>query len=475
MEVDQNIPEVPFVPGGLRSLLTVSLTTGSVALDPRAEKWNAVLNLLELYFSNKEIKSILAQARHYTVPGTNELFGVPLGLIASFKSAKAFKASTNDITEVIQNLCPSAFEFNGDGSSVRRRVAFDQPSSVEALESMTRPASSGLIVEVTGFEVDVTKTEIKDLFEGCGRVRDVSLGLGGESGNEHAAFIDFESAEGMVKALAGYHVYEDSPLRLRAKPRSTPSTTHSAIPTGSLLPSLHSIKTTSVPIKSRGNASVQPSAVLGYPLNRILKVGPIPEDLRMTPALVVKAIEESLSRYGPVAEILFSEGSLEGHVRFKTPIAMEVEGFLKPSGGIEAHGEVLAVKALLGEEERILHEVLKSRTSSTLMDLTQTPATISKKRQKERQAASFSRRSRKPKKTLPNPKALKPTMTDDDITMAGPVMNENKKRPAVTQPEELDGLCEMMNLRSGRKIAAAAKKVKVEHVDSLFKNLTASS
>ncbi|KAJ3213781.1 hypothetical protein HDU67_002438 [Dinochytrium kinnereticum] len=481
MDVDYNLPEVPFIPGGLRSLLTIP-----VASDPGAEKWNAAIDLLELYFCNKEIKSILAQARLYTPPGTHDAFGawvsgwVPLGLISSFKAAKALKASATDFMEIIQHLCPSAFEFSMDGTCIRRMVAFDQPTTQERLESMTRPASSGLVVEVTGFEAGVTMTEIKDLFEVCGRVQHVSLGLGGESGTEPAAFIDFESPTGMVKALAGKHVYEDSSLCLRARPKTLAAIATPVNPTatGSTLPSLYSIKATSTPIKSRGNASIQPSAILGYPLNRILKVGPICEDLRVKPALA-KSIEEVVSRYGPVVEIIYSEGSLEGHIRFKTSISREVEGFLRLSGGIEVLGDIIPVKALIGEEERIFHEVLKAKTPPAAIDVIplqpmQTAASISRKRQKERQAAAVSRRSRRFKKNLTKAKQSKTVIThrdEVDVSMDVPVVNDNNKRPA--QPDAMDDLCNAMNLRSGRKIASA-KKVKVEHVDNMFKNLTAS-
>ncbi|KAJ3096547.1 hypothetical protein HDU97_005781 [Phlyctochytrium planicorne] len=493
MEVDITLPQVPFVPGGLRSLVSFPLEDPAHKGDKRIEMCSQLLDMLELYFCNKEMRSILAQARNFTIPGAGESFGawvsgwVPLAMIASFKSVKSLKVSIPDILDVIQTVCPSAFEISPDGSCIRRAVAFEQPLPQEKLEMLTRPAFSGLIVEVTGAEPDVTRLEIKEFFESFGKVRDVTFGRGGESGSEHAAFVDFEDPQGMVKALAGYHVYEETPLRLRALPRNNGilSSTSSPPSSAGIYPSLYSVKAKTEPIKTKGNAAIQPSAILGYPLNRILKVGPIPEDLRTTASIVQKDIEKSLSSYGPISEVVASEGSIEIHIRFKMPIASEVEGFLRPTGGLEIQGDVIPAKALSGEEERIYHEVKKAKDPPPDMipftpgkKKAQPPTPSNKYKAKQ---AALARRSQNAKKKTAS-KASTKMETDqgtsaapqgEDISMDdGSVLNQNNKRPATSQDDAFDELVELMG-PSPRKIASS-KKVKVEHIDSMFKSLTSS-
>ncbi|KAI8847818.1 hypothetical protein BC829DRAFT_233814 [Chytridium lagenaria] len=480
--------QLPFVPGGLRSLLAIPLDPSLNPSDTRIERGNTIVDLLELYFCNKEMKSILAQAKQYTLPGSKESFGawvsgwVPLAMIASFKTVKAAKVSTNDLIDVIQHVCPSAFEISNDGSCIRRVVSFDQPSSQERIEALTRSTSLGLLLEVIGFEPDVTKLEIKEMFESCGLIKDVSIGLGGEGGNEHVALIDFVSPEGIVKALSGFHVYEETSLRLRAKSKlfiKDPLAVSRSV--GNHLPSLHSVSGKTEPLKLKGQAAVQSAAILGYPFNRVLKVGPIPEDMRMRTSLLTQAIEKILSNYGPIAEVVLEEGSLDLHARFKTPIAAEVEGFLKATGGVEVHGEVLPAVALKGEEERIFYEVLKLRTPASAMDVIPlqsepSPKKAKAKKQPQRQTAlrRSSRTSKKKIETILKKERTKAARRmDEDVDMSGTAVNENNKRPAESG-DGLDELCDIMSAPLGRPVAKA-KRVKVEHVDSLFKNLKTTS
>ncbi|KAJ3115880.1 hypothetical protein HDU96_010904 [Phlyctochytrium bullatum] len=496
MDVDAHLPELPFVAGGLRSLVALPSSADDPALVQRVVQ---VVELLETYFCNKEVRSILGQARHHVVRATGSPFQgwvsgwVPLEMLAAFKTVKALKLTPFDLLVVVQQWCHAAFDVDPDALCVRRTIAFDLPTPQERLEWSTRPAASDLVLEVTGFEDAPAKIEVAAVFGRCGEVRDVVVEMGGPNGDEHAAFVTFAAPDTLAKVLATTHHHEASLLRLRMVRKSTPPP---AAASGPLYPALHAVSAAAKPLRSLGNPSVHPSALLGYPLNRVLKFGPIPDDLRGVSSLplLVQSVRECVAQYGPVVEVAVGEGVAEGHVRFKTGIAKEVEGFLKVAGGIEVKGEVLEVKALSGEEERIFHETLRLKQPPHVDLIPLTPSVSPKKPRAKpttSSSASIRVRSRRGRarhalvRKPPQPASARADVPELEVSSK---KNRFGKRPAAADGEAggdgmvvddddgMDGLCEMMGVGGGRaeerRVAKPNKRVKVEHVDTLFKGLT---
>ncbi|KAJ3413013.1 hypothetical protein HDV05_008604 [Chytridiales sp. JEL 0842] len=438
MEINPPVP--PFVQGGIHPLLTASIDDPNSGLTPLQR---SIVSLLELYFCNKEIKSILQTVRTAAiheaatnsldtssmmvdiVPCSDWMYGwIPVKLLLSFKSFKAIGATEQDLLSTIQLVCHAVFEISTDGSSIRRRVSFDQRSLAETVNAWTeyhdskggvRTTASTCTVEVLGFGDEMTQMEVKAYFEKFGTVKKMSIARDDEG--ERVILLQFEDPAVMVKVLASKHKYEDVDIRVRhyvpQKSSSSSSTTATAtastpstqslettidLSTSSQKPSsagpvtITSISAKSSTVKPKGHHGAPASALLGYPVNRVLALKPVVDDdvnnnnnnsnstdydhLYPSAALNVRVIRAAFERLAPVAFVEWVPESRRGHVRFKQAVAKEVAKMIQrdyfgggggenggggEGEGFEVNGVRLQVECLEGEAERVFHLVQKEK------------------------------------------------------------------------------------------------------------------
>ncbi|ORY51326.1 hypothetical protein BCR33DRAFT_452349 [Rhizoclosmatium globosum] len=359
MDVDIMPQELAFLSAGLHSLVSVPSMTAQQA---------ATLDLLDAYFCNKEVKNLQRLASTQS-PNCGWQHGwVPLTTIAGFKTVKQTKISVNLLREVAGSIVPGAFELSPDGLCIRRCVSFNQRAVESVVKNSNTLSASCCLFH--GIPIDAVQLDflsfIREKFGAITRHQFTKAVTGTEDGDFQSCYIQFTDASVMIKLLANTTIptsYEDSSLTVEASIFPTEPTFTFTFDLNH--PSLTSRDVRSKPIKQVGQAPVQASAVLGYPLNRILKFGPVADTTQsvgFTASSLQALARSEFEKLAPVVECVLRPGEAYGFVRFKRAVAKEIGEMVMRHHGVELGvGEKVKVVALEGEAERLFYEVAKEK------------------------------------------------------------------------------------------------------------------
>ncbi|KAJ3019239.1 UNVERIFIED_CONTAM: hypothetical protein HDU68_010751 [Siphonaria sp. JEL0065] len=471
MDVELMPQELPVLANGLRSLATCALD----------RQRSLTVGFLDAYFSNKEAKNILKLASQ-NEPNCGWQHGwVPFSTIAGFKAVKAAKVSVEMLREVAAEVVKGAFEISADGLLLRRVVSFDQQSLTESLTAANSLTDSCCIFK--GLTADAIQPDfiafIKEKFGGISRFhfdRDQS------DADLQICLIQFQDASVMIKLLASNSspaTYEDSILSVEAG--SFPSPTTSS--TNTLVfdfnhPSLTSRDPRQQAVKQIGHTPIHASAVLGYPVNRILRFGPVPDTTQsagFTASSIQFLARTEFEKLAPVVECILKPGETYGFIRFKKSVAKEIAEMVMRHRGIELGvGEKVVVEALQGEAERFFHsvkaekdkiaavasdavialnasKVVKQKRQLALKPVVKRKAIASvKKRQSSRIAAAKEDMSVVVKVDGVSNKGKKRMMMDEDtdVTDGGEGIVILGRRTKKTRVDDLEDLVKGMNFSS---------------------------
>ncbi|KAJ3292333.1 hypothetical protein HDU76_007177 [Blyttiomyces sp. JEL0837] len=464
------LPIQPRCPG-LQSLFVIDVDNISSGVSAKEKE---AIEFLELYFCDKEIKNLLHKAK-VSHPSANWVHGwIPLQMICTFKSVKAAGIKAQDLINAIMRICPAAFELSPDGSSIRRLVSFDQRTAIEKLQAANNLGTKhSLVLEALGFVDGTTRVEVKSYFDQFGRVNNVTMST--DLSGEPLAIVEFEDASTMVRVLSTSHSHEDSPIKVQARTKTQRISNDNTSTINQLrdLPQLASVNARVEAFKPKGQAKIQASAVLGYPINRIIAFGPVdPEWMRLSRARTIRAAFEKL---GSVSDVWIEEGTTLGHIRFKSSVAKEIAEMVSRQGGLEVDGEILPVVALEGERERLFHEVQREKerlnpTSKSDSVIALEASLRLKKAGAERNIRHIQRR-RKRAHVMPVPKA---DAAGPSEAAATPEKMKGKKRMMVDEDmggEPSRGPVTRSATKNDRKFASPSKKMKVDQIDEMFKAL----
>ncbi|KAL2916070.1 hypothetical protein HK105_204494 [Polyrhizophydium stewartii] len=284
-----------------------------------AAKTSVFLQLVK-YFGSSDYKGTLANVpkSFFAAPLLAEGW-IPLKDLAGFKKMQALVKSPAEIIEAIAYVPSGLFEVSPDSQYVRRTREFDAAAVCADLANYAMLA--GFAVEAVGFDDGVSAIEVQSYFGRFGPIERVTAAASSWDPRFSTAFsVEFGNLEGMVSALVADHVYEDCPIQVRATSKAD----------GPAVPTIT-------------------ATTLAFPKNRILEFRLAAENDTLTKAAVQAAFEALAG----VKTVEYTKGGMLGHVQFKKAVAREIVGVIGRSGGVRVHGELLAVRALEGDEERL--------------------------------------------------------------------------------------------------------------------------
>ncbi|KAJ3099488.1 hypothetical protein HK100_004879 [Physocladia obscura] len=366
---------LPRITGGLQTLLQPETILN--------EQEAKALNVLSVYFSDSEEASL------------RKLFNAPLGFLP-LAGIVAFKAVRDARVEISHLLAAAAalgdaFEVSFDSLNqplLRRRVSFVQRSIEDSLrETVAFATSCCLFRQISADAINLDFVAfIQSKF---GLVSRFLFSLDSFDPESKSCYIQFTDPQAMIKLLASPNLslsYEDAPISVDAAQfpeNSTISNSNSS--SRSFTYTASSIQQQQQPLVASTQQSttlprraifqmghgrnVKASAVLGYPLNRVIKFGPV---LYADSASVQAAARNAFERLAPLTECVFRQNEIYGYVRFKKSVAKEIaETLTRQGGGIDfgitptaAVGTTtVPVFALSGESERLFYDVLKERAA----------------------------------------------------------------------------------------------------------------
>ncbi|KAI9338467.1 hypothetical protein BDR26DRAFT_1008173 [Obelidium mucronatum] len=463
MDVDREQQHLPFISGGLHSLVLSGVKVPTLQ--------ESIIALLDVYFCDKEIKNILKLAASaYPNCGYQRGF-VPAALLASFKAAKELRATPQVFLITARTLIPGAFEVSADGSCMRRMVSFNQRNAAEVVKKSSIITKSCCLFK--GIPKDTPENDfISFITSKFGEVEKYQFSARSLVQEFIMCHVNFTDPQIMINLLASSKSleYDDNSISISLGqfPETQPSPKKSTTPSFDFNhPSLTSCDPRSLPIKQKGQPSVQASAVLGFPLNRVIKftLKQDPETLGSTSSSIQATARSEFQKLAPVSECIFTEGDLCGYVRFKRSVAKEVAEMTMRHGGIDLGflGHKIPVVGLQGEEERMFHEVAKekgnlSKNSLANMNV-KAMSTVKSRRIKEQQQKKKPKRKgislnhaslvttavheggRKGKKRLAD---------DDDAPMDAALDNSRTKKVKVDDLADLVKALRGFDLKHGR-------------------------
>ncbi|KAJ3073765.1 hypothetical protein HDU98_000756 [Podochytrium sp. JEL0797] len=351
MDLDVQTQQLTPLPTGLHSLLCAPLNP----------QQSTALGFLDAYFCDKEINNLLRLAKANDNNCGWQRGFVPLETVANFKAVKKEKVSKDALRDIAGAL-PRAFELSPDGNSLRRLVSFTQQTTQQTIQQSHTLSNSCCLF--TGIPRDAINLDLLAfLSEKLGAIARSDFPPAPFSATTKTCFIQFTNPQTMISILASSTspaTYEDAILSV--EPATFPTTTTPTPLTFDFNhPSLTTRSARSIPLKLPGQISIQPAAVLGYPLNRVLRFGPIPSTTGFTASSIQSLARTQFESLAPVAECILKPGDAFGTVRFKKSVAKEIAEMLMRHDGIELSGEKVKVEALGGEQERLFHDVKREK------------------------------------------------------------------------------------------------------------------
>ncbi|KAJ1330145.1 hypothetical protein BSLG_009675 [Batrachochytrium salamandrivorans] len=189
-------------------------------------------------------------------------------------------------------------------------AAFQNSMLTKSLKSyQTTSIMARYVVEAVGSAHDVSTAEVEVYFGRFGVIRNVSTTVGVSSCDQRYnvddLLVEFKELDSMVQTLAATHTYEDTVIQVHAKDVVALST-----------------------------------AKKSYPKEKLLSF--------------VSDVAETLER--PMIQ-----GNMIGYVQFKKPVAEEAISVIMSMGGIRIDDEVIQLRALSGDEERLYWTVVQEK------------------------------------------------------------------------------------------------------------------
>ncbi|KAJ3240259.1 hypothetical protein HDU78_002362 [Chytriomyces hyalinus] len=474
MDVDVVQAKLPKLDGGLKSLL---------ALDNLNQQQVQILSLLELYFSDKEIPSLLARlvSSHKGEAYPPQHGWVPLSSLVDMKSFKAIHASVNDVGSFVTSLS-NAFEISPDSRCIRRTASFDQSSVAASLLHSTNLSASC----VQFLRIGADAVELDFVAYIANKFGEVGRSHFNHEVDSKSCFIQFKDAQVMVKLLATsnstVHTYEDATLTVQsAQFPSLMATAATAKAVDFNYPSLTSSNGRTKPIKQMGQTAIQAAQILGYPLNRIIRFGPVDTDASsgFTASSVQALAKTEFSKLALVADCAFRDGETFGFVRFKKPVALELAEMLMRHGGVDLVGAgKIKVQALEGEDERFYHEIAKEKERINAPAVDAVIALNATKTVKARRnlAAKLQGSSRRKQLTPAEAHKLRKRTAISQKAASQFKAEGSKKRMAVDLDEDMgaadDKPAEQSAAVAPRVIMTRSKKAKMDDLEDLVKGMS---
>ncbi|KAI9336026.1 hypothetical protein DFJ73DRAFT_851078 [Zopfochytrium polystomum] len=462
MDVDQTVQRrsLPFVPGGLYSLLIAAIVGPAAVISPVQK---AVFDLLELYFCDKEVYSILIQGRnsklYLSCDWENEW--IPLSFLCSLKSLRSLRASPPDVLRVISCTCPAAFAVSPDGECIRRMISFEQLPLTLRADWSYRAQLRNLLIEATGFADDITFTEIEAYFRNFTGVTGVSRENG--PNGTRVVLVSCPNPDFLVKLLAHNHRYEESPIQLTVKvvpleSKSVQGVVHGLVPTP--------VDSAATLIGAKGHAKLDGAKIFGYSRNRLVGFGPIGSECPVS----ILGIKAAFDAFAPVHSIYMRRNDEVGHVKFKSSVATEVASIIAKQGGIDLGGEMFPVHALQGESERLFYDLQRELGDSAGPSLSATALAAS-----AASAAKKGRTLQRQKKRKPKRKAatILARLGKDEFVKKGDGRKRSRKADDEGEEDGAGGHGEEEGATRERKILAvlSRKKAKVDDLTLLLEGL----
>ncbi|KAJ3226591.1 hypothetical protein HDU81_007235 [Chytriomyces hyalinus] len=472
MDVDVVQAKLPKLDGGLKSLLPHE------ALNPQQGQ---ILNLLELYFSDKEVPSLLARlvSSHKGEAYPPQHGWVPLFSLIEMKSFKAIHASVNDVGTFVTFLA-NAFEISPDSRCIRRTVSFDQSSVAASLLHSTNLSASC----VQFLRIGADAVELDFVAYIANKFGEVARSHFNHEVDSKSCFIQFKDAQVMVKLLATsnstIHTYEDVTLTVQSAQFPSVMAPTSAKAVDFNYPSLTSSNGRTKPIKQMGQTAIQAAQILGYPLNRIIRFGPVDTDASsgFTASSVQALAKTEFAKLALVADCAFRDGETFGFVRFKKPVALELAEMLMRHGGVDLVGAgKIKVQALEGEDERFYHEVAKEKERINAPAVDAVIALNATKTVKARRNLAAKLQGSSRRKQLTPAEAHKLRKRTAISQKASQFKAEgSKKRMAVDLDEDMaaadEKTAEQPAAVAPRVIMTRSKKAKMDDLEDLVKGMS---
>ncbi|KAJ1336767.1 hypothetical protein BSLG_006870 [Batrachochytrium salamandrivorans] len=235
---------------------------------------------------------------------------IPLRDLVSFKRMKDMHLTPASIAEAIVFIPSALFELSPDAAYLRRISEFDADKVTKELSNHSIMAR--YVVEAVGFAHDVSTAEVEVYFGRFGVIRNVSTTVGVSSCDQRyntTFLVEFKELDSMVQTLAATHTYEDTVIQVHAKDVVALSTAKKSYPKGK----------------------------------------------------VVEFRVALFEKFASVKSVEFVKGNMIGYVQFKKPVAEEAISVIMSMGGIRIDDEVIQLRALSGDEERLYWTVVQEK------------------------------------------------------------------------------------------------------------------
>ncbi|KAJ1554425.1 hypothetical protein HK405_005097 [Cladochytrium tenue] len=430
MDVDSPTPSsrLPQLPG---SLLRAHLNVAAVAAGPRSMR--DLFTLLERYFCDEEVRAVLDTVRRHhhtaasTAPATAATASssrgpaptaallcadpahrptaaaedpdgagwVPLALLCSFRAARALHAKPADLASAAAAVPAVVFELAPAACCLRRCATFRLPSPADVIAASMRAELAPPTLSCASSACRWTRLSLSSLRCSRPSPRRPCRIFGWQSRTEKSriAYVSCPDQAAVVRMLSKPLSLDGSPLILsphNTGPTPQPSATDSV---GGSQPQPQSVSARSAPLKALGahTGAARASALLGYPVNRMLTCSRPSTD---APPLAIAAVKAAFDRFAPVGAVYLDRPGAPVYVKLKAPVAAEIAEVINRQGGIELSGEVLAVRALHGEAERLFHEVKQAKGGDAAYQ-TLTAAAVAEREARRAAAATTARRLRR--------------------------------------------------------------------------------
>jgi hypothetical protein len=249
--------------------------------------------------------------------------------LLKFKKIADLTKDHQQLADIMTKLGHEYFDVSG--LELRRRHPYEWNQVKK--ETLSASLCSSLVVAVSGFGSFATEEEVKIFLESkCGKL----ASLYRESGTWNMSFNSFDA---LLAAMNLNLEYQDSKLKLVCK-RYTTSKLNISI--NNQFTNLYK--------------GVKTSSGLSFTPNRILEFRIQEDGIVMDKSMISMVFE----KYALVVTIDFDSGNM-GYVRLKKPVANQVVDVINRNGGLYLNEELITVRALQGDEDRVYWELYGSK------------------------------------------------------------------------------------------------------------------
>lgn len=235
------------------------------------------------------------------------------------------------MASIIKKHASLYFEISSDLFRRTQSYEWDQVKK----DSLTRSLCSTLVVSASGFGSLATEEEVKIFLESkCGKLKSLS-----RDSNEYGTWnMSFDSFDALLASMHLELEYQDSKIKLVCKRY------------------ILIINLSTNDKFTKLYKGVKTNSGLSFTPNRILEFRTEVEGTIVDKSLLSKIFEQ----YALVVTIDYNSGNI-GYVRLKKPVADQVVDIINRNGGLYLNEDVLQVRALQGDEDRVYWEIYGSK------------------------------------------------------------------------------------------------------------------